>query len=533
LLIVAAGLLYGDGIITPAISVISAVEGLGVATSAFTPFIIPITIAILTGLFLIQSKGTAKVGAVFGPVMLVWFATLGVLGVMHITQNPQILWAFNPIHAITFFQTHSLHTTLLVMGSVMLVVTGGEALYADMGHFGRFPIRFSWYTIALPGLLLNYLGQGAYLLSGQHILQENIFFSMAPAWGLYPLVILSTIATVIASQALISGAFSLTTQAIALGLFPYFDVDHTNEEHKGQIYISTINWALYAGAIILVLVFKSSSNLASMYGMAVSGVMLITTIGMIIISIELWKWNRIGAFAFFVPLACIDLFFLTANSLKFIQGGYIPLTIGLLILYMSITWKWGRALVEKTFAKYESITMADIVKMKSDTENMLDKTLIIMSPEPVNSLNAKLPPLTQIYFDRYHVIPKNLLFVHVAIKDYPYVRERFSINTFYQGKYGTLYGVTIYFGYMEDPDVESVLEELANHQKINVDHDHKKWLFRVVHERIHISDKLSPMRRFQYEIFKIIDNNSSGADFYFGLGRKHGLTVEVLPIHLQ
>ena len=273
-LIFAAGLLFGDGIITPAISVLAAVEGLKIATVTFEPYVIPITVVILTGLFLIQSKGTAQVGKLFGPVISVWFVAIGTLGLLQIIKYPAILGAVNPAYAYWFITHTPLHSLLMVLGSVMLCVTGGEAMYADMGHFGRSPIRISWFGLTYPALILNYFGQGAFLLSGQTPIAGNIFFSIVPTPILYPMVLLATMATVIASQALISGGFSLFTQAVGLGLLPRTKINHTHEEHIGQIYVPFVNWALYIGCVALVFMFRSSSALAAAYGLAVSGVML-------------------------------------------------------------------------------------------------------------------------------------------------------------------------------------------------------------------------------------------------------------------
>ncbi len=533
----AAGLLFGDGMITPAISVVSAVEGLGVMTSSLKPFIVPITVAILTGLFMIQSKGTEKVGRLFGPVMIVWFSTLAVLGASHLVQNWGILAALNPMHAIAFFMTHPLHQSLVVMGSVMLVITGGEALYADMGHFGSLPIRISWYSFAFPSLILQYLGQGAYLLNGNHPTGGNIFFSMAPAWGLVPLILLATMATVIASQAMISGAFSLITQAVSLGLLPFADIDHTSDEQKGQIYISIVNWALYFGSVSLVLIFQSSTNLAGMYGMAVAGDMLINTICMIIVATAVWKWRWVGALALFVPIMIIDLTFFSANLLKFAQGGYIPATIGLIILFVSKTWQWGRASIHKTFHGYPRMSVNELIGLKKKTTDalkLLDKTVIIMTPDEVSDPAAKLPPLTQVYFDRYGVIPVHMLFVTVKMKDYPHVEERFKVtNLFESNDRGTITGVTIYFGYREEPNVEEVLASMADHKDINVHDDHKKWLIRVIDERITLSHKMSTWNRVRYELFKIMQQNSITADEYFKLGVKQPLTIEALPVTIR
>lgn len=534
LLTFAAGLLLGDGIITPAISVVSAVEGLGVATKSFEPFIIPITVGILAGLFSIQSKGTAKIGRLFGPVMALWFTVIALLGITYIFQFPGILNAFNPYNAMHYFLTHSPQKIFTILGSVMLVVTGGEALYADMGHFGRSPIRLSWFSIAYPALIMNYLGQGAYLLSGQIPVGNNIFYSMAPAWGLYPLVILATCATVIASQALISGAFSLASQAISLGLIPFLDEEHTNSEHEGQIYIPFINWALFAGSVLLVLIFKSSDNLASMYGMAVSGDMLITTFSMIIIAHSIWKWKPLSIIGTFVLLGFIDGMFVFSNSLKFLQGGYIPFGIGIAFLYVSKTWQWGRSIVRKTYQAHPKHTIKDLVTMKSKQHSIIDVTRIILTPEPIINLSNNIPALMQVYLDRYRSLPKHLIFVTVKIVEYPVVKQRFQVRKLFENEStGTITAVTIHFGYMEDPYVEKVLEDLAAHHEITINEDHKKWLILVLHERLHISKKMKILRRIQFELYKLMNNNAVTADVYFGLGYKQPLTVEVLPVFVK
>ncbi len=301
-----AALLYGDGMITPAISVLSAIEGLEVATTRLTPFVVPVTIVILIGVFLIQRSGTAKIGAIFGPTMLVWFAGIGALGVPWIVKHPSVLWAMNPAHAVRFLVHGGMHTFLL-LGSVVLCITGAEALYADMGHFGRKPIRFAWYVLVMPALLLNYFGQGALLLEAGPVAKQNPFFAMAPSITLYPLVVLATMATVIASQALISGAFSLTQQAVHLGYWPRVKIVHTSGEQAGQIYIPEINHALMVACVALVLGFKSSSNLAAAYGIAVTGTMSITTVLLYSVAVQKWGWSRWRAAAFCLPLLGVDL----------------------------------------------------------------------------------------------------------------------------------------------------------------------------------------------------------------------------------
>ncbi|HVG39029.1 MAG TPA: KUP/HAK/KT family potassium transporter, partial [Pyrinomonadaceae bacterium] len=338
-----AALLYGDGIITPAISVLSAVEGLQVATPYFSPYVVPITIVILVGLFFIQKRGTAGVGKLFGPVTLLWFLSLAVLGVSHILRNPTVLNAINPVYGYHLFFDLG-WAGYLVLGTVFLVVTGGEALYADMGHFGKRPIRLVWFTLVLPALLLNYFGQGAFLL-GHPGAVENPFFLMAPSWALYPMVVLATMATVIASQALISGAYSITMQAVQLGFLPRFKIDHTSSIEYGQIYIPAINWGLMLGCIAIVIGFQTSSNLAAAYGVAVTSTMVITTILFYVVERERWKWSLPAALALSGFFLIIDLSFFGANIIKVAQGGWFPLLLAALVFIVMTTWKKGRRIL--------------------------------------------------------------------------------------------------------------------------------------------------------------------------------------------
>lgn len=428
LLVIAAGLLYGDGMITPAISVISAVEGLKMITTSFEPFIVPITVVILTGLFAIQSKGTAKVGAVFGPIMMIWFIAIALIGFRSAAAYPAILAVLNPYYALNFLFTHQLHTILLTLGSVMLVITGGEAMYADMGHFGRLPIRIGWYAVAYPALILNYLGQGAYLLSGKEVVQGNIFYSMVPQPFLIPMVILATLATIIASQALISGAFSLTMQAISLRLLPYLPTKHTHHEHEGQIYIGHINWAIYIGAIALVIGFQSSVRLAGAYGLAVAGVMFVTTLGMILIARNLWKWNALVVYSVFLPFALLDALFLFANSLKFFEGGFIPLTIGLIIYAIIMIWQWGRRHTAKAFEAYKCMTVKELVKIQNANDHDIPRTVVFLNRYAINSLDQEIPVQAQLFYEKHGMLPQHLVFLTVDLVKTPHANERFEIH---------------------------------------------------------------------------------------------------------
>lgn len=537
LLVVAAGLLLGDGMITPAISVVSAVEGLKVATSTFTPYIVPITIIILTGLFFIQQFGTHKIGSLFGPIITVWFVAIGIIGGYHLFQNVTILSAINPLYALDFFMRHELHTIFLVLGSVMLVLTGGEAMYADMGHFGSKPIRVSWFSIVYPALLLNYFGQGAYMLSGKAVIAENIFYSMVPQGFLIPMVLLATLATIIASQALISGAFSLISQASSLGLLPYMPTKHTNKDHHGQIYIPSVNWLLYIGCVTLVLLFQSSNRLASAYGLAVSGVMLVTTISMIAISHYVWKWNILKSVSLFIPFALLDLLFLSANSLKLIEGGFIPLGIGVVVLVLIKVWQWGRKHVTKEYDSYQTGTIHGLMKLKENsTLPEIERSFIFMVAKKVTQ-ETGIPTLLQVFIDRYGFLPKHIIFLTVEIIKFPHVRskDRYEIINF--GKVGAQYdsvaSVVLRFGYMEEPNVEKRLEELAEHHEIQINTDRHKWIIEVMHERIYKDETKGVLPKIRSELYKLMARFADPADVYFHLGKHQPLSVEVMPVKLK
>ena len=356
--ILAAALFYGDCMITPAISVLSAVEGLNVAAPQLKMFIIPITVAIIVGLFLLQRHGTNAIGWLFGPVMLLWFATLGVVGLMSIAKDPSVLWALSPYYAVVFIANDG-GLAFLAFGSLFLAVTGAEALYADMGHFGRFPIRLAWYGVALPGLVLNYFGQGALLLNDPLAI-DNPFIRLVSTDLALPIVVLAAIATIIASQAVITGAFSVTQQAVHFGFLPWLRTIHTSDEKRGQIYIPTVNWILMAGVIALVIGFGSSSDLASAYGIAVSGSMLLDTVLLSMVTVLAWQWSLRKALAVLGLFFVLDIVFVAANSTKILDGGWFPLAIALLVFTLLMTWRHGRALLRKTKSS-AAVTLADIL----------------------------------------------------------------------------------------------------------------------------------------------------------------------------
>jgi len=534
LLLLSVGFLLGDGMITPAISVISAIEGLGIITTAFNPFIVPITVVILSMLFLIQKKGTAKIGIMFGPIIIVWFFSLILLGITQIINQPEIFLALSPLPAIRFILNNDFRLLLLVLGSVILVITGGEALYADMGHFGKKSIRLSWFGLVFPALVINYLGQGAFLLSSQPLINRNIFYSMVPAWGLIPMVILATLATIIASQALITGAFSLITQGIHLGYLPHLKVIHTHQEHAGQIYVPFVNLSLLAGCIFLVIMFQTSSNLASAYGLAVAYVMFVTTLSVLLVARHLWQWPLLKTFLVFSPLLIIDFSLLISNSFKFFSGGYIPLVIGVSILLIMKIWHWGKSITHNKYHKYSSMTMNQLINFKQRSAVQIPKSFIVMTPYGPKKLNHKIVLLEQILLDRFGLIPKHLTFVTIVIHKVPYFQDnRFTIIRFFDHpEKGSITSIRINYGFMENPRVERELLKLADRSDIHIDQDKKQWLVHAATMRFFISPETKFLTKLQLRFYQLMYKNSQSADQYFNLGKDTKLSVEVLPVKL-
>ena len=446
--LIGAALFYGDGVITPAISVLSAVEGLELITPTFKPYIIPITLAILVGLFLFQRRGTASVGALFGPIMVLWFALLAVLGVVNIVQHPGVLLAISPWYGAKFLATHSI-LGFFALGSVVLCITGAEALYADMGHFGAKPIQYAWMGFVLPSLALNYLGQGALLLENPASI-ENPFYLMAPGWALYPLVILSTIATVIASQAVISGAFSLTQQAIQLGYTPRMEVKHTSEEEIGQIYLPALNWLLLVSIIALVLGFGSSTNLAAAYGIAVTGTMLITNVLAIAVAVRLWNWSPLRAVLGAAPFIVIDLGFFLANTVKIADGGWFPLAFGLAIFIMLTTWKRGRQLLHDRLAEDALKLKPFIADIDGNGITRVPGTAIFMTPDPDSVPHAMLHSMKH-----YKALHEQVVVLSVSVFDVPYVPDIDRVEVHRLA--GNFVQVVVQYGFKDEPDIPAAL----------------------------------------------------------------------------
>ncbi len=534
-LMLGAGLLFGDGIITPAISVLAAVEGLGVAAPALGRAVIPVTALLLTALFAVQVKGTSGIGRVFGPILTVWFVVLAVLGAHQIARHVEILQAFNPIHGLIFLGHVGLYQALLVLGALMLVVTGGEAMYADLGHFGMLPIRISWFALVYPALLLNYLGQGAYLLSGAPIVGGKIFYSLVPPELLYPMILLAAAATIIASQALISGAFSLASQATGLGLFPRMKEQHTHHAHAGQIYIPFVNWALYAGCIALVITFGSSSALGAAYGLAVSGVMLITSLAMFPVSRLCWGWGRVATGALWGTLTTINGSFLLASSLKFLQGGFVPLSIGIAVFLVMGTWRWGRKATFAAYSKKQTMTIAELIQLHRRSRFFMERAAVLMSPTPLHDASDRTPALLQLLWDRYGVLARNLIFVQVTHRKVPYIHEdRYVVTVFDKHRDGgSIIGVELSFGFMEEPNVEQALEGMARLREIDLPTDRRQWIVHVSHENLLPARSMGLIQRLRFRLFMFLRLVSRPAFFYYGLGDEVQLSAETLPVRVR
>ena len=534
-LMLGAGLLFGDGIITPAISVLAAVEGLGVAAPALGGAVIPVTLLLLTALFAVQVKGTSGIGRVFGPILTVWFIVLAVLGAHQIAHHSEILQAFNPVHGLIFLGHVGLYQALLVLGALMLVVTGGEAMYADLGHFGMLPIRISWFTLVYPALLLNYLGQGAYLLSGAPIVGGKIFYSLVPPGLLYPMILLATAATIIASQALISGAFSLASQATGLGLFPRLQELHTHHAHAGQIYIPFVNWALYAGCVALVITFGSSSALGAAYGLAVSGVMVITSLAMFPVSRLCWGWGTVATGLLWGTLTTINGSFLLASSLKFLEGGFVPLSIGIAVFLVMATWRWGRKATFAAYSKKETMTIAELIQLHRSSRFFMERTAVLMSPTPLHDASDRTPALLQLLWDRYGVLARNLIFVQVTHRKVPYIHDdRYVVTVFDKDKNGgSIIGVELSFGFMEEPNVERALEGMARLREIDLPTDRRKWIIHVSHENLLPARSMGPIQRFRFRLFMFLRLVSRPAFYYYGLGDEVQLSAETLPVRVR
>jgi KUP system potassium uptake protein len=510
--IISGALFYGDAMITPALSVLSAIEGLKVATPAFDEYVVPFTVVILVVLFSVQSRGTARVAALFGPVMLIWFAAIAAAGLWHIAQNLTVLYAFNPWYGISFLIHHGI-VALFTLGAVFLVVTGAEALYADLGHFGRGPIRFAWLTVALPALTINYLGQGSLVLADPKSI-ANPFFLLYPHWALLPMVVLATAATVIASQAVITGAYSLTQQAIQLGLLPRLEIRHTSEALFGQIYMPRVNTLLLIGVLLLVALFRSSGALASAYGIAVTGTMVVTAMMALVVIWRVWRWPLWSAALLIVPFLFIDLTFLSANLLKVVEGGWMPLALGAMVMTVMYTWRRGsRLLFEKT-RKQETPLEFLVTNLEKKPPLRVPGTAVFLTSDPEFAPTALLHSLKH-----YKVLHEKNVILTVETADTPRVAAGERVRIEPVGE--TFSRVRLRFGFMETPNVPKAL---AIARRLG-------WQFDIMSTSFFLSRRLlkpaakSDMPRWQDRLFIGLTRQANDATDYFQIPT--GRVVEV------
>jgi len=496
-------LFYGDSIITPAISVLSAVEGLQIITPSLAHYVLPITITVLGGLFVIQAKGSGKMGKLFSPIMCIWFCLLAVLGVINIINEPDVFMAINPYYAVHLLIELGWHG-FLIMGAVVLVITGAEALYADMGHFGLKPIRYAWFGFVFPALLLNYFGQGA-LLIGHPDAIENPFYLLAPTWALYPLLILSTLATVIASQAVISGAFSMTRQAIQLGYCPRMNILHTSGDEMGQVYVPAINWLLMVSVFVLVLSFQSSTALASAYGLAVTGTMMATTLLAFIVIQALWQWNTYTSMTFLSVFLTIDLTFLSSNSLKIPTGGWLPLVVATVLFLVLTTWIKGRKLLSEYMDARRMLF--------EDLEEKINGKLVTV-PGTAIYLTRSLHGVPQVLLhnlEHNHVLHEQIIVMTIVTTNEPYVDEAHLVKIRSFGEERNFYRVKLYYGFKQNADVRRALEICAQE---GLDINPKNASFFIGSEQLSFRNK-SPMPKWRRGLFRFLFHNSTSAIEFF------------------
>lgn len=518
-----AALLYGDGIITPAVSVLSAMEGLAIVAPQFDHFVIPITIFVINALFLMQRYGTGRIGVIFGPILLLWFSSLALLGLHGLSSNFGILEAVFPTHAIDFFMNNG-KFSFFVMASVFLVVTGGEALYADMGHFGKRPIRLAWFFVALPALILNYFGQGALLLNNPEAI-TNPFYLLAPKWALWPLVILATTSAVIASQALISGVFSITRQAIQLGFCPRLSIVHTSSREIGQIYIPALNWALFVGVIWLVLTFRTSSNLAAAYGIAVAGTSLITTFLAFEVSLEKWRWSLLKSVLIFGTFLMIDLAFFSANVTKIEHGGWVPLVIAAGIYLLMTTWQKGRKVLYQRL-KERSMPIEDFFqKILREPPLRVSGTAIYMSGDP-NGVPA--PLLHNLKHNK--VLHQRVVLLTIQTREVPFVAKKDRVLV--QEVVPNFYRIVANYGFMETPKMKHILEACRER---DINFNVNDITFVLGRETIIASKGASPvdsgMPHWRERLFAVMSKNAQRPTAFFRIPPNQvievGIQVEI------
>ena len=507
-----AALIYGDGIITPAISVLSALEGVNVVTTALKPYVLPLTVAILVGLFAAQRFGTAKIGRAFGPIMLVWFMVIGALGLIGVLHHPAVLEAINPVLGLKLLITSG-PISLAIMGGVFLCATGGEALYADMGHFGRFPIQLAWYCIALPALLLSYAGQAGALIDGVPK-GVNPFFALAPPWSVIPLVVLATLATIIASQAIITGAFSMTRQAMQLGWLPGFHIRQTSDQVHGQIYVPAINDLMAFGTILITLAFRSSDKLAGAYGTAVSTTMVLTTFLLVRAMSKVWRWPLLAVAPLTVLFLIVDVGFFIANLAKIVDGGWIPLSLGILIFSLMVTWRTGVEAVRARIADLAEPVSAFLAELKEDHIPRVPGLAVFLT-RPTD----KVPALVLEYVRTIGALHRSVIALHIKFEEYPRVdpQERCRVEELSE----QFWHVTLRYGFVEKPDLETALKDIRGFAgNLNI----KEAVYFTTRDTIAHAEQ-SAMSKLRFSLFSFLLRNSARVTDRFNLPRERTMEI--------
>ena len=534
-LMLGAGLLFGDGMITPAISVLSAVEGLQVATPALGRHVIPITIGLLTALFAIQFKGTSGIGIMFGPVLMIWF----------LLSSPSSRPAdrTSPRHSLCCFQSHSrpgnlrhagLFDALLILSVLMLVVTGGEAMYADVGDSGAQPIRASWFAVVYPARCST-ISAGRLSVERRAGRGRQAFLQPGAA----ATALSDGLARHRRHGHRVAGAdFRSLFAWLAsdpVGLPPRFDLLHTHQAHAGQVYVPFVNWSLCAGCILLVVTFGSSSALAAAYGLAVSGVMVITSVAMFPIARRYWNWGTASTGLVWGTLTAVNASFLVASLLKFVEGGYVPLSVGIAVFVAMTTWRWGRKATFAAYSAKSTMTIAELVALHRECKVFMERNAVLMSPKPMRLPTDHTPALMQMLWERHGILPRNLILVEVTHCKVPYVRDnRYRVTVFDHDRHrGCIIGVELSFGFMEEPNVERVLEEMARHKEIDLPTDRRQWIVHVSHENLVPGRRMGLLKRLRFRLFMLLRLVSQPAYYYYGLGDEVQLSVEIIPVRVR
>jgi KUP system potassium uptake protein len=514
-----SALLYGDGMITPAITVLGAIEGLEVATPLFSPYVLPLSVAIIVGIFVIQQYGTHRVGGLFGPIMVIWFVVITVLGIAGILREPAVLGALDPSHAVIFFRDNG-WTGYTVLGAVVLAVTGGEALYADMGHFGKRPIRIAWFGLVLPALVLNYFGQGALLLTSVPGAVTNPFYQLAPAWALFPMVVIATLAAIIASQALISGAFSLTRQAIQLGFAPRLDIEHTSSREMGQVYVPQVNWTLAICTILIVIGFRTSGALASAYGVAVTLTMVITAMLLHVVMIERWKWPVAAAWCVTSLFLAVDFALLGANLLKIVDGGWLPIVVAVAGFTLMTTWKTGRRLMAERLTARATPLEIFMAAVVTDPPVRVPGTAVFMTAQPQGT-----PPALAHNVRHNKVLHEHVVVLTARTAQVPYVSRADQVAVEPLGH--NVYNVRVQYGFMQDPDIPEALQD-ARDKGLVIDPD--DVTFFLGRETIIVTHRRG-MAIWREKLFVLMARNAVRATAFFRLPPERvvelGVQVEI------